>query len=152
MCTVYYIVMFTCTLARSHQESKRRWAKLELLSLKAINNILWTSVATRCMLASMGARPSSVYTLKGTMKDKLARCFKKTNVQVCTLTSAYKLFCNAIALLLHTYLLMTNNHCLFLVYKLCLYNNRCLFFRRLKINHDTDEFILDSGTVTKVYF
>jgi hypothetical protein len=52
-----------------------------------------------------------------------------------------------IALLLHTYLLMTNNHCLFLVNKLCLYNNRCLFFRRLKINHDTHEFILDSGTV-----
>jgi hypothetical protein len=57
-----------------------------------------------------------------------------------------------IALLLHMYLLMINNHCLFLVYKLCLYNNRCLFFRRLKINHDIHEFILDSGTVAnKVY-
>ncbi len=25
-------------------------------------------------------------------------------------------------------------------------NNRCLFFRRLKINHESHEFILDSGT------
>jgi hypothetical protein len=32
---------------------------------------------------------SSVYTQKGTMKDVLARCFKKTDVQVCTLTSVY---------------------------------------------------------------
>jgi hypothetical protein len=31
--------------------------------------------------------------------------------------------------------------------KLCLHNNRCLFFRRLKINHESNEFILDSGTV-----
>jgi hypothetical protein len=27
------------------------------------------------------------------------------------------------------------------------YNNRCLFFRRLKINHESHEFILESGTV-----
>jgi hypothetical protein len=95
MCTVYYIVMFTCTLARSHPESKRRWAKLEPLSLKAINSILWTSMTTRHMPPRMGAGPSSVYTQKGTMKDVLARCFKKTNVQVCALTSVYKLSCNA---------------------------------------------------------
>ncbi len=47
LCTVYYIVMFACTSARSLPESKRRWVKLELLSLTAINSILWTSVATR---------------------------------------------------------------------------------------------------------
>jgi hypothetical protein len=28
------------------------------------------------------------------------------------------------------------------------YDNRCLFFRRLKINHESHEFILESGTVT----
>jgi hypothetical protein len=28
----------------------------------------------------------------------------------------------------------------------------CLFFRRLKINHDVHEFILDSGTVGNTYF
>jgi hypothetical protein len=79
-------------------------------------------VAARRMLAKMGAGPSSVYTQKGTMKDVLARCLKKTVVQICTFTSVYILFCNAnIALLLLTYLLMTNSHCLFPVYKLCLY-------------------------------
>ncbi len=129
LCTVYYIVMFTCTLARSHPESKGRWVKLEPLSLTAINSILWTSVATRCVPARMGAGPSSVYIQKGTMKDVLARCLKKTDVQECTLISVYILFCNAnIALLLHTYFFMTNNHCLFPLYKLYLYNNRCYFF------------------------
>jgi hypothetical protein len=43
----------------------------------------------------MGAGPSSVYTQKGTMKDVLARFFKKTDVQVCTLSSVYILFSNA---------------------------------------------------------
>jgi hypothetical protein len=33
--------------------------------------------------------PGSVYTQKGAMKDVLARCLKKTYVQVCTLTSVY---------------------------------------------------------------
>jgi hypothetical protein len=31
------------------------------------------------------------------------------------------------------------------------YNNRCLFFRRLKINHESHELILESGTVTDKY-
>jgi hypothetical protein len=84
---VYYIVIFTCTLVRSHPEGKRRWVKLEPLSLTAINSIAGTSMATRCMLARMRVGPNLVYTQKGTMKDVLARCLKKTNVQVCTLTS-----------------------------------------------------------------
>jgi hypothetical protein len=93
LCTVYYIVMFTCTLARSHPESKRRWVELEPKT--AINSILWTSVATRRMPARMGAGLSSVYIQKGTMKDVIARCLKKTDVQECTLISVYILFCNA---------------------------------------------------------
>ncbi len=62
-------------------------------------------MATRRMLARMGAGPSSVYTKKGTMKDVLARCLKKTkktDVQVCT-TSVYILFCNANICTLATY-------------------------------------------------
>jgi hypothetical protein len=81
--------MFTSTLARSHPEGKRRWVKLELLSLMAINSILGTSMVIGCMLTRMGVGPSSVYTQKGTMKDVLARCLKKTDVQVYTLTSVY---------------------------------------------------------------
>jgi hypothetical protein len=30
-------------------------------------------------------------------------------------------------------------------------NNRCLFFRRLKTNHESHEFILESGTVANNY-
>ncbi len=30
-------------------------------------------------------------------------------------------------------------------------NNRCLFFRRLKINHESHEFILNPGTVSNTY-
>ncbi len=96
--------MFTCTLARSHPESKRRWVKLEPLSLKAVNCNLWTSVATRRMLARMGAGSSSVNAQKGTMKDVLARCLKKTDVQLCTLTNVYILFCNANNHALATYI------------------------------------------------
>jgi hypothetical protein len=103
LCTVYDLVMFTCTLARSHPGIKRRWVKLEPLSLTAINSILRTSVATRCMLARMGAGPSSVYTQKGAMKDVLARCLKKTDVQVYTLTSVYMLFYNVNICALATY-------------------------------------------------
>ncbi len=95
--------MFTCTPAKSCPESKRRWVKLEPLSLTTINSILGTSVATRRLLARMEAGPSSVYTQKGTMKDVLARCLKKTDVQVCTLTSVYLLFCNANICALATY-------------------------------------------------
>jgi hypothetical protein len=38
-----------------------------------------------CTLTRMGTELGSVYGQKGTMKDVLARCLKKTNVQVCTL-------------------------------------------------------------------
>ncbi len=31
------------------------------------------------------------------------------------------------------------------------YNNRCLLFRRLKINHESHEFILEPGTVANTY-
>jgi hypothetical protein len=51
-------------------------------------------VATRYTLARMGAELSSVYARKGTMRDVLARCLKKTYVQVCILSSVYVLFCN----------------------------------------------------------
>ncbi len=106
LCTVYYNVMFTCTLVRSHPEGKKTLGETWAAAIKAINSILWTSVATRYMLARMGAELNSVYAQKGTMKDVFTRCLKKTNVQVCTLFSVYVLFCTAtFTLLLHMYLL-----------------------------------------------
>jgi hypothetical protein len=108
-------------------------------------------VATRYTLARMGAELSSVYAQKGTMKDVLARCLKKTDVQVCTLSSVHVQFCNVtFTLLLHTYLLWPAIVVSFRV-QLCMCNNRCLFFRRLKINHESHEFILDSGTAANSY-
>ncbi len=142
--------MFTCTLVRSQPESKKTLGETWAPFIKAINNTLWTSVASRCSLTRMGAEQGSVYGQKGTIKDVLARCLKKADVQVCTLTSVYILFCNcnihALAIV-HTYLLMTNNCRPLTCTSLWLYYNRCLFFRRLKINHEPYEFILDPGTV-----
>jgi hypothetical protein len=40
----------------------------------------------------MGTEPESVYAQKGTMKDVLARCLKKTEAQVCTLFFTCALF------------------------------------------------------------
>jgi hypothetical protein len=81
------------------------------------------------MLARMGAGPSSVYTQKGTMKDELARCLKKTDVQVCTSTNVYILFCNANNCALAKYVPSYDQQSLsLLMYKLCLYNYSCLFF------------------------
>jgi hypothetical protein len=106
LCSVYYNVMFTCTLARSHPEGKKTLGETWAAVIKAINSILWTSVATRYTPARMGAELSSVYAQKGTMKDVLARCLKRTDVQLCTLSRVYVLFYNAtFTLLLHTYLL-----------------------------------------------
>ncbi len=79
LCTVYYNVMFTCTctLARSHPEGKKTLGETWAAIIKAINSILWTSMAARYTLARMGAELSSLYAQKGTMKDVLARCLKK---------------------------------------------------------------------------
>ncbi len=75
----------------------------------------------------MGAEPGSVYGQTGTMKDVLARCLKKTNVQVCTLPNVY-MYCSVM-----------QHSCA------CIMTG--VFFCRLKINHEPHEFILDSGTV-----
>ncbi len=95
-----------------------------------------------------GPEPSSVYTQKGAMMDVLARCLKKTDVQVCTLTSVYILLCNcrySHSCYIRTFLWPTIAVPLCVQARDCI-NNRFIF-RRLKINHDTPEFILDSGTV-----
>ncbi len=65
LCTVYYNVMFTCTLARSHPEGKKTLGETWATVIKAMNSILWTGVATRYPLARMGAELSSVYALRG---------------------------------------------------------------------------------------
>jgi hypothetical protein len=89
----------------------------------------------------MGTELEAVDAQKGTMKDIFARCLKKNIAQVCTLTksSAYCKKKKKFQFIVN--LPCTNMSC----------NNRCLFFRRLKINHESHEFILDPGTVVNTY-
>jgi hypothetical protein len=54
----------------------------------AINCITGSNVAIRYMLARR-IQSRAQYTQKGAMKDILARCLKKTNVQECILTNVY---------------------------------------------------------------
>jgi hypothetical protein len=54
-----------------------------------------------------GQGPGSVYNQNKAMKDVLARCLKKTDVQVCTLTNVYILLCNCDIRTIATYVLST---------------------------------------------
>jgi hypothetical protein len=83
-------------------------------------------------------------------EDVFAMCLMRAYVQVCTLTIVYILFCNSnIHTLLRKYLFFYNQQ----LQSLCMYKFfvtvllQVFFFRRLKINHESHEFILDSGTV-----
>ncbi len=140
--------MFTCILLRSHPEGKKTLGETWAAAIKAINSILWTSMATRYMLIRMGTELSQYMPRRGPwrMYSRVASrrpMFKYVHWLVHINCSVIALF----MLLLHTYLLVTNNCRPLLCTSLWLYYNRCLFFRRLKINYDTHEFILDSGTV-----
>jgi hypothetical protein len=78
------------------------------------------------------------------MKDVFVRCFKKTAVQVCTvIICSCRLVMSCIHVLCHYFLrsgILIHN------------NDKCLFFRRLKINHESHEFILESGTVANTTY
>ncbi len=67
------------------------------------------------------------------------RCLKKTAFQVCTVIIMYLLSC--IFKYPHIVLLFLHLEKQFVILI-------AVYFRRLKINHDTHEFILESGTVT----
>jgi hypothetical protein len=97
----------------------------------------------------------SVYAQKEAMKDALARCHKKTAIQVCTLTIIH---CRLVSVHIHVmtclyfypalgYLSLPLLHVQNLIHN----SNWCLF-RRLKINHDVHELILDSGTVANTIY
>ncbi len=99
MCPVLCIVvvMFTCTLVRSHPDSRRCWGET------------WTAVITLRYQVGCGnkkhthkERPEwgSVYAQNEAMKDILARCHKKTAVQVCTLTVMH---CRLVSTCIHNY-------------------------------------------------
>jgi hypothetical protein len=139
--------MFTCTLVRSHPEGKRCWVKLEPLSLTAINSITGSGVATRCMHAEGARAGFSIHTEGG--HEGRTREVPQEDRCSCTLTSVYILFCNCNIRALATYVPSYDQQLLSLyVYKFVTVLLQVFIFRRLKINHDTHEFVLDSGTVT----
>ncbi len=99
MCPVscIVVVMFTCTLVRSHPDSRRCWGET------------WTAVVTVWYRVWRGnkmharkERPewSSVYAQNEAMKDVLARCHKKTAIQVCTLIIIH---CHLVSICIHDY-------------------------------------------------
>jgi hypothetical protein len=92
-----------------------------------------------CALTRMGTAPGSVYGQKGTMKDILARCLKKTNVQVCTLFNV------CVMRYPHPCYICTNR-CFLPCASVSVYS-QVFIFRRFQINHEPHEFILDPGTV-----
>ncbi len=82
---VYYNEIFAVHLWEATWGEKtlgETWAAV----IRTINSILRTSVDSNCAFPRMGTEPRSVYGQKGTMKDVLARCLKKTEAQVCTLS------------------------------------------------------------------
>jgi hypothetical protein len=60
--------------------------KLEVLSLTAINSTHRVGRGNKMHARKKGPEPGSVYTQNEAIKDVLARCHKKTDVQICTLT------------------------------------------------------------------
>ncbi len=60
--------------------------KLEALLLTAINITHGVGRGNKMHVRKKGPEPGSVYTENEAMKDVLARCHKKTDVQVCALT------------------------------------------------------------------
>jgi hypothetical protein len=153
LCTVYYIVMFTCTLVRSHPEGRRSWGETWTTVINSYKQHHRVGRGNKMHARQKGPEPRSVYIQKGAMKDVLARCLKKTDVQVCTLISVYILFCScrySRSCYICTFFWPTIVVPLRVQVCDCI-NNRCLFFCRLKINHDTHKFILDSGTVANTY-
>ncbi len=99
-------------------------------------------MATRCML--MGVRPEwgSVKAQNEVMKDIFARSPEKTAVQVCVITVYFVVVSFKYLHVVPLSLCQGNQYTILVA----------VFFRRLKIDHDVHEFILDSGTVANRNF
>ncbi len=108
-------------------------------------------MASRCSHTGMGAEPGSVCGQKGTMKDVFARCLKRADFQVCTLI-VYMLFYNAyLSLTTYVPFFTINNHVPLHGQVFCDCIRTGVYFLQVKINHESHEFLLDSGTVAYSY-
>ncbi len=77
------VVMFACTLVRSHQIAEDVGVKLEPLSQTVKH---WVGHANKMHARKKWPEVGSVHARNEAMKDVFARCHEKTAVQVCTLT------------------------------------------------------------------
>jgi hypothetical protein len=83
---------------------------------------------------------------EGDNEGRIREVPKKTDFQVCTLLNIYVFVHNEISALLLHGLSVTNKCCLFAMCE-CVCTITDVYFHRLKINHESHEFILDPGTV-----
>jgi hypothetical protein len=128
------VVMFTCTLVRSHPDSRRRWAETWTAAIKSkIPGWAWQQDACLWGEPEWG----SVNALNEAMKDVFARCPEKTAVLVCIIIMCLVVVSFNIYISYHHPCIRETNTWYWLLF----------IFRRLKINHDVHEFILDSGTI-----
>jgi hypothetical protein len=82
------------------------------------------------------------------MKDIFARCLKRADVQVCTFSCVILIYNANPSLATYVpYLLRSTIAVLLHVRVFVTVLQQVFIFRRLKVNHESQEFILDSGTV-----
>ncbi len=131
------VVMFTCILVWSHPDSRRRWGETWTV---AINSKIpgWAWQQDACSLGearmglslSPGTRPRRTY-LWGASRRPLFKYVQYSNY------NAFVVF----------YLDVFTYHVSIPALRIWFVILIGVFFCRLKINHDTHEFILESGTV-----
>ncbi len=146
------VLMFTCTLVRSHPDSKRTLGWNLNRCCKQLDTRM--GVATRCMLIRRGL--NGVQSMPKTRQWRTysrgasrRRLFKYVHWLLCIIvlylhvsTFMICLFDNSV----FGYLFL-----LFLHLRDLIRNIDWCLFSQLKINHDVHEFKLDSGTVANKY-
>jgi hypothetical protein len=128
LCSIF--VMFTCTLVRSHQIVVG--AGCETWTI-AINSKIPAGRGNKMHAHRVRLEWGSVWAW-----NIFTRCFNEIAVQVC------------IVIIVHSHLISLSIHipCLYsCVQGIWFVILTDVYFRRLKINHDTHEFILESGTI-----
>jgi hypothetical protein len=131
------VVMFTCTSVRSHPDSRRHYMWNLTRCNKQQNTGL--GVATRCMLRGRGQKGLSSSLergYEGHIREVLQEDSCSSMYSNYYITCSHVLSC-ALVIYLQFLTCRETDSWYWLVF----------IFRRLKINHDSHEFILESGTV-----
>jgi hypothetical protein len=131
------VMLFTCTLARSHPDSRKALGvKPDPLRQTAR---YWAEHSNKMHAQRQRPGRDFVWSWTKAMKDIFTRCSKKIAVQVCIVIIVCSFSCNIICF--HN---MLSIHYVWGNWFIILIG---VYFLRLKINHDSHEFILESSTV-----